>query len=56
MTTNPFPPAAVDALAHGLEHYRLTTPTDQQTPADAAITAAEYLVTLGYTIHLPEPA
>jgi len=51
----PFPPGAVDALAAGLEDYRLTTPTDQQTPAEAAVAAAEYLIALGYTVHLPEP-
>ncbi|MFF3300939.1 hypothetical protein [Streptomyces sp. NPDC002908] len=56
MNTDPFPPAAIDALAAGLDDYRLTTPTDQQTPAEAAHAAAEYLVTLGWAIHIPEPA
>lgn len=51
----PFPPGAVDALAHGLEDYRLTTPTHQQTPAEAAVAAAEYLVALGYTVTHQEP-
>ncbi|MFE2019854.1 hypothetical protein ACFW9O_17645 [Streptomyces sp. NPDC059499] len=54
MNTNPFPPAAVDALAAGLDNYRLATPTAEQTPADAALTAAEYLVALGWAIHIPE--
>ncbi|TRV72567.1 hypothetical protein FKN01_29710 [Streptomyces sp. 130] len=52
----PFPPAAVAALAAGLDDYRLTTPAHQQTPAEAARRAAEYLVSAGWAVHIPPRA
>lgn len=53
MKTNPFPPAAIAALAAGLDEYRLTTPPDEQTPHEAAVTAAEHLVSSGWAVHIP---
>ena len=50
---NPFPPAAIAALAAGLDEYRLTTPPDEQTPAEAALHAAEQLVSSGWAVHIP---
>lgn len=50
---DPFPPAAVAAFAAGLDDYRLTTPTDQQTPHDAALRAAEFLISSGWAVYIP---
>lgn len=53
MKPNPFPPAAVAAFAAGLDEYRLVTPYEQQTPDEAALFAAEALVTAGWAVHIP---
>ncbi|GGT43539.1 hypothetical protein [Streptomyces purpureus] len=52
---NPTPPATVAVITAALDDYRLTTPTDQQTPAGAAHRIAEYLRSSGYAI-TPQPA
>lgn len=48
------PAAAVAALAAGLDDYRRTTPTEQQTPYAAAERAAEYLASSGWTLHIED--
>lgn len=50
---NAMPPAAIAVIAAALDDYRLTTPTHQQTPREAAERAAEYLLTSGWTLHIP---
>lgn len=47
------PPAAVAVIAAALDDYRLTTPTDRQTPHGAAQQAAEYLLSSGWDIRIP---
>lgn len=53
MKPDPFPPAAIAALAAGLDDYRITTPPEEQNCHEAAITAAEYLVSSGWAAHIP---
>lgn len=53
---NPFPPAALAALAAGLDEYRLITPPEQYTPDAAARYAAAELVASGWAVHIqPQP-
>ncbi|MEU5716590.1 hypothetical protein AB0G71_12505 [Streptomyces sp. NPDC020403] len=53
MIPDPFPPAALAAFAAGLDDYRLTTPTHEQNPAEAARYAAATLVSSGWAVHIP---
>jgi hypothetical protein len=53
MKPNPFPPAALAVMAAGLDDYRLTTPPDEQNPAEAAHYAAEQFVASGWAVHIP---
>jgi hypothetical protein len=46
----PIPPAAHAIIAAALDDYRLTVPTDRQTPDGAADRIGEYLLTSGYAI------
>lgn len=50
---NAIPPAAVAVIAAALDDYRLTTPTDTQTPHGAAQQAARYLASSGWEIRIP---
>ncbi|MCL7377438.1 hypothetical protein [Streptomyces sp. 35G-GA-8] len=51
------PQAAVTTIAAALDDYRLTTPTEQQTPDEAAERVAEYLASSGWGLHITdEPA
>ena len=47
------PAATVAVIAAALDDYRLTTPLDRQTPHAAAVRAAEYLVSLGWSVQVP---
>jgi len=53
MKPHPFPPAAVAAVAAGLDEYRLITPVDEQTPRGAAEYAAASLLAAGWAVHIP---
>lgn len=53
MNRDPFPPAAIAAVAAGLDEYRLVTPADEQTPRGAAEHAASTLVSSGWAVHIP---
>ncbi|MFJ9029775.1 hypothetical protein ACIRQP_14825 [Streptomyces sp. NPDC102274] len=54
---NHIPQAAVATIAAALDDYRTTTPTDQQTPEDAARHISEYLLSTGWGLHITdEPA
>ncbi len=49
------PPAAVAVIAAALDDYRLTTPTTDQTPHDAAERAADALTDAGWALALTPP-
>jgi hypothetical protein len=50
------PAAATAVIAAALDDYRLTTPTDRQTPRGAAERAVEQLLSSGWAIHIPAPS
>lgn len=50
------PDAAIAVIAAALDDYRLTTPTNRQTPRGAAERAAEYLVGSGWGLYVPGSA
>ncbi|MFD9930171.1 hypothetical protein ACFWZK_29040 [[Kitasatospora] papulosa] len=47
---NPFPPAASAIINAAIDDYRLTTPPEQQTPADLTDRIGQYLLSSGYLI------
>ncbi|MFJ3258470.1 hypothetical protein ACIPK9_37285 [Streptomyces sp. NPDC086771] len=46
----PIPPAAVAVMLAGADDYRVTTPTEQQTPEGLVARIGEYLLSSGYEI------
>jgi len=55
---NPFPPGAIAVINAAIDDYRLTTPPEQQTPADLTDRIGQYLLSSGYLIRpdVREPA
>ena len=47
---NAFPSAARAVIEAAIDDYRLTTPPDQQTPADLTDRIGQYLLSSGYLI------
>lgn len=47
---NPFPPAARAIIDAAIDDYRMTVPTEQQTPAGLTDQIGQYLLSSGYFI------